>query len=344
MARPPRPETRGVSLLDDLAREPHRFHFYEAMRRLEAEYADRPRFGRSSRAADDRVRLGQDPSLAFAPSLLSSFGPGKEGLPPRVLVHFFGLFGPNGPLPLHLTEYARDRLRNSSDPTFSRFCDLFHHRFLCLFYRAWADANPAANFDRPEDDRFAKYVGSLIGLGLPSQRGRDAAPDRIKLHHASLLSGQTRHAEGLRRGLADFFKVPVKVEEFVGQWTPLPGNATSHLGAASATAALGSTFTLGTHFWDLGKFRVVLGPLRYDDYERFLPGSESLPRLRDYVRLYAGDEHLWDLRLLLRKEEIPSLTLGSRGRLGWTSWLFGRTAERDAGDLVLSPHSLGTEG
>src|SRR6478609_2460492 len=73
---------------------------------------------------------------------------------PRLYVTFGGMFGPQGPLPLHLTEYARDRIINSADPTFARFLDIFHHRMLSLVYRAWADAQPTVQFDRPESDRF----------------------------------------------------------------------------------------------------------------------------------------------------------------------------------------------
>ena len=126
-----------------------------------------------------------------------------------MLVHFFGLFGPDGPLPLHLTEYARDRSRNHRDPSLQRFADIFHHRALSLFYRAWANSRPTISFDRPEDDRFALYTGALIGLGMESLRNRDAMPDLTKLHFAGHLSCQTRHAEGLASILSEFFKMPV---------------------------------------------------------------------------------------------------------------------------------------
>ena len=125
--------------------------------------------------------------------------------PPRLAVNFFGLFGPNGPLPLHLTEYARNRLRAESDPTLVRFIDLFHHRMLTLFYRVWAAAQPTVSFDRPETDRFALYVGSLFGLGMPSLRNRDAFPDLARLHYAGQLACQTRHPDGLNAMISDYF-------------------------------------------------------------------------------------------------------------------------------------------
>ena len=119
------------------------------------------------------MRLGQDPDLAFAPAPLASLEFGATARPPRLQVRLFGLLGPNGPMPIHITEYARDRLRHAGDPTLSRFLDLFHHRFLALFYRAWAQAQPHVNRDRPEDDRFAAYVGSFVGVAPAALRDRD---------------------------------------------------------------------------------------------------------------------------------------------------------------------------
>ena len=138
MAESDRKTSDLIDLFRSLANEPYRFDFFQALRRLECLSTQSPRLGESASPQEDPIRLGQEPSLAFAPSTLSALQSGKDGRPPRLLVHFMGLLGPNGPLPLHLTEFARDRLRNSDDPTFARFLDVFHHRMLSLFYRAWA--------------------------------------------------------------------------------------------------------------------------------------------------------------------------------------------------------------
>src|SRR5215467_14298821 len=115
-----------LTFFADLAEAAYRFDFYHTLRRLECVYADAPRWGEALRPVEERVRLGQDPDLSFAPSPLASFDPGDGVRPPRLQVRLFGLLGPNGPLPLHFTEYARERLRNAGDPTLSRFLDLFH--------------------------------------------------------------------------------------------------------------------------------------------------------------------------------------------------------------------------
>jgi len=338
MAGEDRAAPDALAFLRALHEEPYRYEFYEALRRLECLYSDEPRFGKAPRLADDPVRLAQEPSLAFAPASLASFAPGGDEGPPRLAVLLFGLFGPNGPLPLHLTEYARGRMRNEGDRTFSRFADLFHHRLLGLFYRAWADAQPTVSFDRPDRDRFAYWVGSLFGLGMTSLRDRDAMPDLARLHYAGLLSAQTRNAAGLQAVLEDFFDLPVEVEQFVGRWVELPEKYRLRLGDSPETGSLGRAATIGVRIWDRQqKFRLVVGPLRLADYERMLPGGESLERLVSVVRSYAGDEWIWDANLVLYRDDVPTLQLGGPARLGLTTWLTGEKLDRDAADLFLNP-------
>jgi type VI secretion system protein ImpH len=323
-------------LFEALRRRPYAFHFFQALRRLECAYHDRPRLGESSRPTDDPIRLAQEPAMTFAPSTLAAFDLAGDDRPPRLFEYFFGLFGPNGPLPLHLTEYARDRSRNHGDRTFARFADLFHHRLLCLFYRSWADAQPTVSFDRPEADRFNVYVGAPFGLGTPSLWNRDAVPDSAKFHYAGRLACQTRNPEGLQAILADFFNLPVAIEDFVGHWLPLDESSRCYLGATPVTGRLGMTAVIGERVWDCQfKFRITIGPMGLEDFQRFLPGSDSLRRLVAWVRNYIGDELLWDFNPILDRNEVPPLILGEGTRLGWTTWLTGQPLARDADDLKL---------
>jgi type VI secretion system protein ImpH len=336
------PRATGHALLDRLADTPQRFGFYAVMRLLEAAWPDRAGFGRSVRPSQDPLRLAQEPSVTHAPAAIAAFEAGGEAMPHRLLVHFFGLFGTDGPLPLHLTEYARERRRNYGDGTFQRFADIFHHRAISLFYRAWADVRPTVAFDRPAQDRFATYVGSLIGIATPALRNRDAMPDLTKLHFAGLLGAQVRNADGLAQILSAFFDVPVRLESFLGAWMPFPDSDLTRLSAGPRTSELGRTAVLGARVWTRqNKFRIVFGPLSLADYQRLLPGGESFRKLVPIVRNYAGDVMIWDVNLVLRAEQVPPVRLGRQGRLGWTTWLMPRRRKADAADLFLDASADG---
>ncbi len=327
-----------VGLLDAIGAEPYRFDFYQAVRRLEAAYPQSPRVGDARRCREEPLRFGQQVSLAFAPSTVSELVPRTErGTPARLRVAFFGLFGPNGPLPLHLTEYAHARALHAGDRTLAAFADIFHHRLLSIFYRIRARANPVSSLDRPGDRRFPLFVGSFAGLGLPSMCGRDSVPDLAKYARIGLLSRATASASGLATLIADYFRLPVRIEEFTAHWMSLPEDSLTRLGHGEV-AELGGTAVIGSRVWDLqSRFRVVIGPLTLDEYERFLPTGSSFQRLVDWILNYAGFALAWDCKLILNKNEAPPLVLGFSGRLGWTTWLGARIQDRDAEDLVLRP-------
>lgn len=311
--------------------------FHHALRLLENAHAGLPRIGASLRPRDDAVRFGQDPSLGFEADALAGVRPATEGARPRLAVNFTGLFGPNGPLPLHMTEYARERARNHRDGTLVAFLDIFHHRMVSLFYRARASADPATSLDRPGSDRFGDYVGSLCGIGTPALRGRDAIGDFARLHFAGLLANGRRPAAGLVTILRAYFGVPVELEQFSGHWMAIPPEAQTRMGAQDRNNRLGTSTALGTRVWDRQhKFRLVIGPLGYADYQRLLPGRPGMRALADWVRSYAGLVLDWDVRLVLRQPDVPRLALGAR-QLGWTTYLGSGPAACDARQLLINP-------
>jgi len=328
-----------------LQARPWSFDFFHAMRWIEALHPGKPRLGRAARPLDEPVRMAQEPSLGFPISTISAMEPGKSGRPPRLEVRFFGLLGPNGPLPLHLTEFARERLLHDRDRTFPRFLDILHHRFVLLFYRAWAQAQPAVDLDRPAEDRFGLFAGALLGLGTPGLRQRDAMGDYAKLHFSGLLARQVRNRDGLEQILSAFFRVRVSVEEYVGHWMKLPVSERLRLGQLGGT--LGRDAVVGSSVWDRQhKVRVHVGPLTREQYEAFLPGTRAAEDLVSWMRFYLGPEFDWDVRLVLKRDQVPRAQLTRRGaesgrpetapiRLGWVSWLGRRSRPDDAADLTL---------
>lgn len=338
MEAPDRPARDRLTLLRALAAEPSAYGFYHAARLIECAWPELPRLGTSRRLREDPVRFGQDPSLSFALATLAAMEIGPSSAP-RLLVRFTGLIGPNGPLPLHLTEFARDRLRNHGDNTFIRFLDTFHHRVFTMFYRAWADAQPTVSLDRPGQDPFGDRLAALAGYGSPGVQHRDEVPEFSKRAHAGLLGNSVRSAEGLARIVGNFFRVPARVEQWQPHWMKLPPDSLSRIGLGQENAQLGRTAVLGSKVWDCqSRYRIVIGPIGLVQFQQFLPGGASLRRLRDWVLNYTGHELSCEVQLLLKRPEVPSIRLGQAGQLGWTSWLGKRppaTYPNAADELVL---------
>ncbi|MGC4061911.1 MAG: type VI secretion system baseplate subunit TssG [Aquabacterium sp.] len=335
-----------------LGEAPYAHDLFQVLRRIQALNPTAPRLGEALRPRDEAVRLGQDPELNFAPANIHSFST-DTGPVPRIGQRGFGLFGPMGPMPMHLTEYVRERARSHGDPTLTRFADVFHHRALLLFFKAWAQSRPVVHRDRPWDDDFSRWVSALFGQAAKPFTLRDAIPDDAKRLHAAALSRGPRNAEGLVKILKQYFGVQVDIEPAVGHWLDLQEEDRSRLLPSTApgrNTALGQRAVLGKRVWDRqSNFRLRIGPLSYAQYQRFLPGQPARTALRDWLRQYLGLGLSCETRLVLQGSEVPRLQLGRRaqagkptvaqaasaGQLGLNAWLGRKTPHPDRADMRL---------
>lgn len=320
-----------------LSQNPYAYDLFHVLRWVDARAGARMPLGRDTVARNEPVRLRQEPSMAFAPSTLASVQVGDGGRPPEISIYGYGLFGPNGPLPLHLTEYVRERIHHHGDRTLAGFANVFHHRLILLLYRAWADAQSTVSLDR-KDARFTRYVASLLHMGMPSSAQRNAVMDHAKFFMAGHMLRQTRNPEGLKQILQTFFAVPVRITEFVPQWIRL--EPAQRL-ALDGSMGLGRDTVLGAAVRDAQhKFRIELGPLEQADYMSFLPGGKRARQLLHWVRDYIGVEFAWDVKPVLKRQNIQGMSLGAGQPLGLSSWLGKRGSHQgDAGDLLLDYES-----
>lgn len=341
MACRTRPEPHDMTLFDHFAAQPDGYQFFQAMRVIEAHYADSPRMGEARTPREDPLRIGQAAELAFPTSAIQSYDR-EAGRPDRLINRFFGLFGPHGPLPLHLTKYARNRSRNQRDGTLVAFADMLTHRFAGILHRAWAEGQPAASYDRDGDLLSAK-VSALSGHHGVHLQGRDALPDDMRRHFTAHLAMAQRTPEGLLAMIGHFFAAPVRLQEFVGGWLDLEPDDTWQLGRP---ARLGQTTSIGQRVWSrAARFRLIIGPLSRADYEKLLPGGASFARLQAILRAYVGSALECEVNLVLSGTEVPRAVLSGDPQgavcLGYTSWLYSRDAESagrvDATDLYLLP-------
>ena len=337
-----------------LARSPHAFEFFQAVRLLEALHPDRRPVGREGPPAAEVVRLAAHPSLAFPAGQIAALEADDAGGPPRMAVTFFGLTGPAGVLPPAYTHAVIARERAAGEPeraALQAWLDLFTHRFASLFYRAWAKYRLPATFEQAARSGggpgpIAQVALSLIGLGTPGLGGRitagPAAVDDLALvRYAGLLVAAARPAVGLETLLADYFGVPVRVEQFRGRWVTLDAENQSRLGRGGQNDRVGDSLLAGRRAWDAqGCFRVRLGPLDYAAFAAFLPdpaAGRRLAILAQLVRFYQRDTLDFEVQLVLKADAVPRLQLARAAgpRIGWNTWL-GRRADAagDAGDAV----------
>lgn len=312
----------STEMIGRLQAEPWRYGFLTLVRRLGAD----PRIdsvGTARRPQAEPFRLGQQPSLAFAPREIASIGEANGRL--KVRLFGLGMLGPNGPLPIHVTEIAREREESRRDTTLVNFLDIFHHRYLTLLYRAWASAQAAAGLDRPGDERFSFYVASLTGQDTRAMDHRPL-PAHARLSASAHLVREARNPDGLRMTLERYFGVPVAIDEYVFHWIQVDPLEHSYLGTPGAASTMAEGALLGEQVPDRQhKFRIVIGPLDIDEYLRFTPRGADLPRLVEWVRTFVGYEFEWELELRIKPQSAPPAVMGGPQQLGWSGWL-GRSS------------------
>lgn len=335
---------RQALLWERAQAKPYAFDLFQLLRRIEGAHPELPRLGEARRPQEEPVRFAQEASLSFAPAPVAQLQVAPEA-PVRLVQRVFGYLGPNGALPIHLTEYVRERAMHHGDPTMQRFLDMLLHRFGLLFYRAWVKTQPAVMLDRDGDAEVTRWLSALFGASLPAAQNRSELPDEERVYFAGRLARQVRDADGLRAWIATHFGVPVEVRECQGHWMRLNDDERSRL-TRYGQAGLGRGAVLGRQVWDVQhKFRIVVGPLTLGQYRTFLPGAAGLRALKALVRQYIGIEFEWDLQLVLRKDEVPAWSLGrpGAGTLGRLGWLNQPRRPRHADQLVMNVEQLPIE-
>jgi type VI secretion system protein ImpH len=296
------------------------------------------------------VRFRSFLSLTFPPSAIYHISRSENlAAPVQMEVAFLGLAGIQGVLPRHYTELLLERVRQK-DFALRDFLDIFNHRMISLFYRAWEKYRFPVGYERarlaPQNgyEPFSSSVFHLIGMGTGGLRGRLRSGDEQLLYYSGLIGQQPRSASALQSLLSDYFGVPVAVRQFVGAWLSIDNENRTRLGSGEINnSELGITALLGSKCWDQqAGFRLVLGPLRYEEFRNLLPSEEGFASLVELTRLFTGLTLDFDARLILKAAEVPSCRLATAKsgtlRLGWSSWLKTKEFTHDAADTILGRH------
>lgn len=323
-----------------LFEEPYAFEFFQAVRLLEKVYRERKPVGKDALPKEEVVRFRSRIGLDFPPSEIheirevSADDSGEVRV--EMLVNFMGMAGVSGVLPTHYTELVLDRIRHR-DTTLWAFLDIFTHRAVSMFYRAWAKYRFPVTYERGDQD-FTSYVFDFAGLGTNGLRGRMDVNDESLLPYSGLI-GQKPHSQtAIENILSDHFGVTAKIEQFFGQWLRLGTEDITRLGRDNS--ALGESAIIGTQVWDQqSKVRIKIGPLNFKQYQAFLPNGSANKALRSTMSFMVGYEFDFDTQLVLSAKQVPGAVLTTkalrRPMLGWTSWLKTKPFSHDDEQLVL---------
>jgi type VI secretion system protein ImpH len=326
----------AAALIERLAADGHRFSFFQLVQLLlrQSEGALAP--GGPGPPRRETVRFRPSTGLGFSASDVSGIDivpASDEDDPARYLVtvNFMGLYGPASPMPTHLTE---DLIWSGTDgETLRDFLDLFDHRFISFIYAAWEKYRHYIRFVAEEPDSFTRATLSLVGLGSEGMIPALDASWLSLLRVAGLLNTSPRSAVGLECMLRELFEgTPIQIESFIRRTVRIPADQVMRLGRSGCR--LGEDAVLGELVQDMeGGFRITLSPLSASQYKSLLPGSDAFNRIVRMTRFYACDPFQFDLRMVIRPEEVPPLCLSpDLGlALGQMSWLSPSGAEQGEG-------------
>ena len=316
-----------ATLADFVFENAESIEFFQLVRLLHRLYPDRKGVAEPDVRVDDEVaRFGSSSSLAFPLGEIAEIEPPHGNTATKVVVNFMGLVGPAGVLPLEYTALVGERTRQGNDGL-RDFLDIFHHRAISLFYRAWEKTHFFAAYERGKPDRLSEHVSDLVGIGVDTIRRAVPFNAESLLFHAGLLAPQQRSAAALEQLIADHFDVSAEVTQFTGGWYAIDTQTQCAIGGERGESdQLGLGAVVGDAVFDpQAGARIRLGPLTRERYAEFLPGGASRKALRDLVRLFAGESLDLELQLVLRAEEVPAPVLDDVTELplslGWSTWL-----------------------
>lgn len=334
MATPRR--SAATTLIEALEQEPRGFAFFAAIELLEAARPDGARLGWCEAPADEPVRFVGNPSLGFPSAEIDALERYTDaaGRPCwRMTVNLLGIYGQGSPLP---TWYTEELIHAELDEHGVKdFLDLFQHRLVSLLrrcgkkYRYYLDVRPDGS------DPISQWLYALMGVLHPTLRDGTTLDWRSLLAYTGLISMRQHSAPMIGGLLSHYFGgLPVAVTQFVEELAMIPPEQWALLGVGNCR--LGDDCTIGERVPDCGgRISVVVGPMDFRRFQRFLPDGPDRAATDDLLDLLLNDPLRCDLAVLLRVDEIPDLQLGANSpcRLGWSTWL----GPEDADGRVVFP-------
>ncbi|MCG8613642.1 MAG: type VI secretion system baseplate subunit TssG [Pseudomonadales bacterium] len=271
----------------------------------------------------------------------------------EVFVNIMLLTGASGILPYRYSELILQRLK-AKDHTLKDFLDIFNHRTLSLFYRAWKKYRPIKMFEtrsvnpsRYLPDWYLELNKSLTGTaGMP---GSFDNPNNVWLNYAGAAAHQRCNEYTLKNVISHHFGLKVNIHQFKGKWSRLDPDVLTQLAGGMSLGMnnmLGQTAILGSRCWVMQNlFEIEIVDFDEDVFTTLAPGSKKLTALYNLVKQRAGVEMDFDLSLKVREDQLPAVKLGVKDPLalvGWSTRLYKKNPTDKLIKISLSKHGMQT--
>ena len=316
---------KNFTLVDQIVRQPQKFDLMQSISLLEKEAVNK---GFAPLGINDgrpvSVRFSGKVSLSFEASDLTMVKTDlKKNHAYLVQSPFMVLVGTGGAMPEPFTELVM--LRNSvKDFSTSEFLDIFHNKFLTLFYLARKKRFPGLSWESPDRSIVAKASNFLASLGREKKNSRKEE-DINWVKHTGLLCGIPRSMAGLLSLLKDRFDLKkIDGDQFVGCWHSLEPENISRLDKSKQASILGKSAVLGKKFWDqTAGIKLSISNLSWDSLQDFLPGGSNFLTMKKIIHRYLSRDLRVEILLEARKSEIKTLQLSHKNsnKLGFTTWI-----------------------
>jgi type VI secretion system protein ImpH len=319
-------------LIDAVLNETCTLDFFRLIRRLELAVSGTSKIGRDGPSVNEAVRIRPDASFRFPPGAIAKIEESTDSKFPLVMtITFFGLYGRNGTLPWHYTSRIIHQIRPSiSDIRYHgsglrEFLDILNHRFTSFFYRAGIKYRWPLVFRQNGEDEATGNLIAFTGLKTLYTHNRLCIPDTALLRYAGLFT-IPNSASSLTSLLSDFLDTKVKISQFEGEWLEIDESDRNRIGSRRGNNRLGQSFTIGRRIYSRQhKFRIVIGPICYDQFTELLPGTKKFRELTMLVRMRSGITLKTDYAIKVDRQTVPQVALGrENSRLGRTFFLLSR--------------------
>jgi type VI secretion system protein ImpH len=307
----------------DLLEKGHEFSFAQAIRllRLAGARAEAP-LDPADCSKAKQIRILPNNSLSFPPADIAGIDEIEGEVSRfRVTANFLGLYGHSSPLPTFYSEELLDEA--TLDESVSRdFLDIFNHRIFALFYRCSLKYSLFFQLMEEAGSEVEERLFCLAGLGSPLLR-EDMEIAVPLCRYLGLITQYPHSACGLETILRDAFSgVLVEVVQCIKRTVKIPPHQLISVG--SNGCSLGIDSCIGGEVEDAtGQFRLRIGPVSLEDFNRMLPGNPLNEKLIAMTRFYLVEPLQFDIELILAENECRPIRIGMEmSRLGLDAWVF----------------------